>query len=88
MSIFKHSISPDFIEQLKQEAAKGGWWTDVLADPKLIIALRGSSLNVYWRGQSLFLVREGSPGPTVTTHEKYLIDPKLAGQVPLIVVQY
>jgi hypothetical protein len=84
MRIFKRSISKKFVGQLEQEAAKGGWWADVLADPKLIVALRGSYLNVYWRGQSLFLVRDGSPGLTVTTHEKYLIDPKLAGQVPLI----
>jgi hypothetical protein len=83
MSIFKHSITPKFIRLLEQEAAKGGWWTDVLADPKLIVALRGSYINVYWRGQSLFLVREGSSELTVTTHEKFLIDPKLAGQVPL-----
>ena len=83
MSIFKHSISPEFIEQLNQEAAKEGWWKDALADPKLFIALRGSSLNVYWRGQSLFKVREGSSGLTVSTHEKFLIDPKLAEKVPL-----
>jgi hypothetical protein len=83
VSIFKHSISPEFIEQLNQEAAKEGWWKDALADPKLFIALRGSSLNVYWRGQSLFLVTEGSSGLTVTTHEKYLVDPALASQVPL-----
>jgi hypothetical protein len=82
MSIFKHSISKEFIKQL-QEAAKGGWWKDALADPKLIIALRGSSLTVYWRGQSLFLAREGSSGLTVTTHEKYLVDPALESQVPL-----
>ena len=35
MSIFKHSISENFIEQLEKEAAKKGWWTDVLADPNL-----------------------------------------------------
>lgn len=83
MSIFKHSISEKFIEQLEQEAAKGGWWTDVLADPKLIVALRGSYLNVYWRGQSLFLVTEGSSRLTVTTHEIFLLDPALESQVPL-----
>lgn len=84
MSNFKRSISKEFIEQLAKEAAKGGWWADALADPKLFIGLRGGYLNVYWRGQSLFLVTEGSSGLTVSTHEKFLIDPKLAGQVPLI----
>jgi hypothetical protein len=33
---------------------------------------------------SLFKVNEEPSGLTVTTHEKYLINPKLAGQVPLI----
>lgn len=33
MSVFKHSISETFIAQLK-EAAKGGWWADVLAGPE------------------------------------------------------
>lgn len=84
MSNFKRSISEKFIGHLEKEVAKGGWWTDVLADPKLIVALRGTYLNVYWCGMSLFKVNEESSGLTVTTHEKYLIDPKLAGQVPLI----
>ena len=83
MSNFKRSISPEFIGQLKKEEDKRGWWKDVLADSKLIVALRGSYLNVYWRGMSLFKVNEEPSGLTVTTHEKYLIDPKLAGQVPL-----
>jgi hypothetical protein len=83
MRIFKRSISPEFIEQLNQEAAKGGWWKDALAELKLFIALRGSYLNVYWRGQSLFKVNEESSGLTVTTHEKYLVDPALTSQVPL-----
>jgi hypothetical protein len=34
---------------------------------------------------SLFKVNEEPSGLTVTTHEKYLIDPKLAGQVPLLI---
>ena len=84
MSNFKRSISEKFIGHLEKEVAKGGWWTDVLADPKLIVALRGTYLNVYWCGMSLFKVNEELSGLTVTTHEKYLIDPKLAGQVPLI----
>jgi hypothetical protein len=55
----------------------------VLADPELFIALRGSYLDVYWRGQRLFHVTNRS-GLKVTTHEKYLLDPALASQVPLV----
>jgi hypothetical protein len=67
---------------LRTEAAKGGWWADVLADRTLFIALRGSYFNVYWRGQSLFLV-SNPLGLKATTHEKYLLDPALESQVPL-----
>jgi hypothetical protein len=53
------------------------------ADPKLVVALRGTYLNVYWRGQSLFRVESTSSGFNVTPHEKYLVAPKLASQVTL-----
>jgi hypothetical protein len=76
---FKRGLCNHFIEMLANEADKGGWWADVLADPKLVIALRGTYLNVYWRGASLFLVRDGASGLNVTTHEKYLLDPGLKG---------
>lgn len=82
-SIFEHALNANFIASLAAEAKKEGWWVDVLADPKLLIALRGSYLNVYWRGQSLFCVKSIPSGLKVTTHEKYLLDPKLASQVSL-----
>jgi hypothetical protein len=75
---------PDtFIGKLAAEANNEGWWADVLADPTLVVALRGRSLNVYWHGQSLFYVRPSSSGLRVTTHEKYLLDPALNSQVSL-----
>jgi hypothetical protein len=82
---FGRALDAVFIEKLEAEVAKAGWWADVLADPKLFIALRGSYLNVYWRGQSLFHVEPEptSSGLKVTTHEKYLLDPALKSQVPL-----
>jgi hypothetical protein len=82
-SDFEHAVGDPFIAKLKAEACRGGWWADVLADPKLIVALRGTYLNVYWRGQSLFRVKSTSSGFNVTTHAKYLVDPKLASQVTL-----
>jgi hypothetical protein len=48
-SKFDRAIDPAFIAKLAVEAKKEGWWADVLADPKLLIALRGNYLNVYWR---------------------------------------
>ena len=80
---FEHGLPESIIKRLAAEAKKSGWWADVLADKDLIIATRGDSLNVYFRGQSIFRVAESSAGLTVTTHEKYLLDPTLRSQVPL-----
>lgn len=72
------------MNQLHAAAAEGGWWADVLADPGLVVGLRGKYLNVYWYGQSLFYVEAGPTVPKVTTNEKFLIDPALNGQIALI----
>ena len=82
-SKFNRSLSAAFIKTLEAEALRGGWWADVLADPKLLIAVRDNCLNVYWRGQSMFRVTSVGGGFRVTTHEKYLVNPELASQVPL-----
>jgi hypothetical protein len=92
---FDRALDPAFIAALAIEAEKKTWWFDVLSDPKLLIALRGSYLKVYWRGQSLFCASSQKPefdqavaggiktGVKATTHEKYLVDPELASQVSL-----
>jgi hypothetical protein len=82
-SNFGRALDCAFITNLAAEAKNEGWWADVLADPKLVIALRGDYLNVYWQGQSLFCVKSTPSGVKATTHEKYLMDPKLASQVSL-----
>lgn len=83
MTTFDHALSTDFIAALRTESERSGWWRDVLANPKLVIATRGRYLNVYWQGQSLFAVTLVQGALRVSTHEKFLLDPALAGQVPL-----
>lgn len=80
---FKRGLDRDFMDKLKALAEDGGWFADVLADEDLILGIRNSYLNVYWRGQSLFKVeRKGKTGPLkVSTHPKYLIDPDLSKPV-------
>lgn len=82
-NLFDRRLKPSLLEALVAEAEKPGWWRDVLDDPSLIIALRGSYLNVYWQGQSLFRVSLTRGQIVATTHEKYLVDPALAGQIEL-----
>lgn len=83
MSEFNRGLSDKFVDQLAEEANKGSWWADVLHDPKLFVAVRCNYLDVYWRGQSLFLVKPGSSGLKVMTHPKYLVDPALKTPVSL-----
>lgn len=81
---FEHALSSAFIDALRKQAERPGWWRDVLDDPKLVIAVRGRSLNVYWQGQAIFNVTYPNGSLRVTTHEKFLTDPALAAQVPLL----
>lgn len=80
---FDHALPPAFVTALAKEAERESWWRDVLQDASLVVATRGRSLNVYWQGQALFTVSCPHGTLRVTTHEKFLLDPALAGQVPL-----
>ena len=82
--IFERALEPSFVDALRHEAARNGWWRDVLDDPQLVVATRGTMLNVYWQGQALFTVTyPRKDALLVTTHEKYLLDPALNKSVAL-----
>lgn len=80
---FDRSISDGFVEALREAASEEGWWSDVLRDHKLLIAVRDEYLNVYWRGQSLFRVERDGEKLIATTHPKYLINPDLKDGIKL-----
>lgn len=88
MSKFNRGISPKFVNELAEEAKKDSWWADVLNDPELFVAVREEYLNVYWRGHSLFRVDRGASGLRATTHPKFLLDPELSDQVPLVEAKF
>ncbi|CAO4172020.1 hypothetical protein [Methylorubrum aminovorans] len=46
--IFERALNDTFVKRLAQEAVAGGWWHNVLADLRLLIAPRLTDLNVYW----------------------------------------
>lgn len=80
---FDRALGDQFRAQLIEEAQRDpSWWRDVLLDPGLVVALRKTMVNVYWRGQSIFNVSQGLLRPKASTHEKYLLDKDLKGQVP------
>ena len=80
--VFKRGLSDAFLDALERLAEQGSWWSDVLADTDLLIAVRNDYLNVYWQGQSLFRIGHKAGAVVASTHPKYLIDPGLSKQVP------
>ena len=80
---FKRGLDEAFIDALAELASKPSWFKDVLADPDLFIGIRDNYLNVYSKGQSLFKAVWTSKTISVTTHIKYLVDPKLDEQIKL-----
>jgi hypothetical protein len=82
---FRRGIRGDsFLKALETLAQHDGWWKDVLADRSLIIGIRDEYLNVYWQGQSIFKVSFKAGEVVASTHQKYLLNPELKGQVSLI----
>lgn len=82
--MFKRGISCGFVEALARLAVEGSnWWTEVLADDDLIVAVRDEALDVYRRGQSLLHVEVAGGTVCANTHPKYLLDPDLEKRVRL-----
>lgn len=69
------SLGEPFLAALEAlaDAPNGAWWADMLADPDLLLAVRNRSLNVYYRGASLFRITPASNGVSAETHVKYLV---------------
>ena len=71
-----HGVSDEFLDHLDELARNesGAWWRDVLLRDDLFIAVRRSSLNVYYRGGSLYRIDEKDDGTaSPKTHVKYLV---------------
>ncbi len=83
VATFDRALVPGFIERLKAEkqTESGGWWRDVLKDKNLVIALRGKTLDIYWLGARLFHVEFADNALSVSTHEKYVLNPALKDPV-------
>ena len=81
--IFKRHLDDAFVALLKSNAKnRDNWWSEIVRDRDVIIALRGDYLNVYYHGQSIFKVWMNGSQLAASTHPKYLVDPKLSRQVP------
>lgn len=70
-----YGVSDAFLENLNKLALQdSSWWRDVLTRDDLFIAVRHNSLNVYYRGASIFQIRDVGNGMVKpNTHVKYLV---------------
>ncbi|PYV22052.1 MAG: hypothetical protein DMG27_19145 [Acidobacteria bacterium] len=84
MTEFKRGLSKDLTKALNDLALEHGknWWKEVLANKKLLLAVRGGYLNAYSQGQSIFKVGPGlnDGNPVVSIHYKYLLEPSRPGK--------
>lgn len=71
-----HGVSDAFLDHLDQLARQdgGSWWQDVLKRDDVFLAIRRNSLNVYYRGGSIFRIDDRGDGiASPKTHVKYLV---------------
>lgn len=75
---YKQGLSDAFVHALNDlhGMPQGHWWTKMLADPDLFVAIRNEYLNVYYRGCSLAKIRFDGSEVFVETHYKYLVKPR------------
>jgi hypothetical protein len=71
-----HGVSDAFLDHLDQLARQkgGSWWRDVLLRDDVFLAIRRNSLNVYYRGGSIFRIDDRGDGTaSPKAHVKYLV---------------
>ena len=77
MTTFNRGLDDKFVERLNDEYNKGGWWSALVSDKDLFVAIRHNRVNVYYRGCSLAEIQWWSGEVVVRTHYKYLLRPSL-----------
>lgn len=82
-------LDADFLDALEALAAApaSNWWRDVLVNDELFIAIRRNSINVYYRGASIFKIDWKGGRILPSTHAKYLVR-QAQTYVPLIDGQF
>lgn len=77
MSSFKRGISSDFVAALNEEYERNSWWTKIVDDHNLFVAIRDEYINVYYKGNSLIRLDFNKGEFIAKTHYKYLVKPNL-----------
>jgi len=71
----QYGVSDAFLDSLSKLALQdSSWWRDVLICDDVFIAVRNNCLDVYYRGGSIFQIRDDGNGTVKpNTHVKYLV---------------
>ncbi len=79
------TLDANFLDALEalSTSPTPNWWSDVLRHDDLFIAVRRNSLNVYYRGGSIFKIDWTNGKIVPSTHAKYLVR-QVQTYVPLI----
>lgn len=75
--VFRRGLGDELIAELGRLAASrdadGQWWRDVLAHPRLFIAVRDKQLDVYHNGSAIYSVTSENNRLSIKTHFKFLV---------------
>jgi hypothetical protein len=77
---YRRHLAPAFVDALNAlyDAPQGAWWRALLSDPEVFVALRGDTINAYYRGCSLAEAYLNGHEVCARTHYKYLLRPASA----------
>ena len=79
---FNRGLSDDFVKALNDEYRKGGWWRNLVDDPKTFLAIRDDYVNIYYRGCALLMLRLNGNRLHGLIHYKYLLRPSAPDGIP------
>lgn len=80
---FERRLSPAFVEALNRLYIADSWWTRLVNDPDVFIAVRCESLNAYSQGGSIGRITFERGNVCLRTHIEYLSLPAAQDYVNL-----
>ncbi len=78
---FRRGLDQKFVKALNKRYEADSWWRKLVDDEETFVAIRDSSVNVYYRGNSLLKLDWNENKETMAgqVHYKYLLRPEIEG---------
>ena len=76
---FRRGLQQEFVDRLNHMYRCGGWWSNLVDDDELFLAIRDDFVNLYFRGCSVLKLSWLSKKKEITgeIHYKYLLKPSI-----------